>query len=153
MSTDYNLQFIRGKLNGISNAIMYNMSIHAARLPNDIVQFREIDDQGRILFSIQSPKYSKFVIESSIPVRLFFYQKGLNYYVEASGLACIESEANPDEPGDQSTLLFKMMPTYFQFEEFSQHKWLAGVEKWYLGVIEKIRLYYLKKVKHYGYQA
>ena len=153
MSTDYNLQFLRGKLSSISNAIMYNMSINAARLPNDVVRFLDIDEQGRILFSIQSPKYNKYVIESSIPVRLFFYQKGLDYYIEAWGMASIECEDYHAGIGEPSCILFKLMPSFFQFEEFSKQPWLAGVEKWYMSTLEKIRLYYLKKVKHYGYQA
>jgi hypothetical protein len=153
MTTDYNLQFIRGKLSSISNALMYNMSVNSAKLPNDIVRFQEIDEHGRILFSIQSPKYNKHVIESSIPVRLFFYQKGLDYFIEASGLACMECEEYRDGIDEQPTIIFKMIPTYFQFEEFSKNRWLAGLEKWYLNVIERIRLYYLKKIKHYGYQA
>ena len=153
MTIDYNLQFIRGKLSTISNAIMYNMSINTARLPNDIVRFLDIDEQGRIMFSIQTPKYNKGVIESSIPVRLFFYQKGLDYYVEASGMASIECEDYQVIPGDQPSILFRMLPSFYQFEEFSKHRWLAGLEKWYLGLVERIRIYYLKKVKHYGYQA
>ncbi|HEX7846479.1 MAG TPA: hypothetical protein VF476_11825 [Chitinophagaceae bacterium] len=146
MNTDYNLQFIRGRLNGIQNALMYNMSMNAAKLPNDVVRFLDIDEEGKLWFSIQSPKYKQQAIEPVFPVRLFFYQKGIDYRIEASGTACIDNNSHYNtELSSASSIIFKLTVSYIEVEELSKHDWFYPIEKWYVRMIEKFRSYYHKK--------
>ena len=146
-TTDQNLESIRDRLNRLPNAVMYNLSRNPARLPNDVVQFLHVDDEGKLWFSIHPPRHSLEAIEYSFPAHFCFYQKGLDYYAEAEGNACIEKSDN-----GTSEVLIKMTPYLLQINE-SQPQKPSGFsfKKWYNSLLEKYGFYQLKKSKQYGY--
>ena len=49
MENDYKLSFIKNKLQQIKSAVMYTTNSNVARLPNDIVEFESVDDDGIIM--------------------------------------------------------------------------------------------------------
>jgi hypothetical protein len=129
------------------HAVMYNLSRNPARLPNDVVQFHHVDDEGKLWFSLHPPKQCLETIEYSFPAHFCFYQKGLDYYAEAEGNACIEK--NGDGAGE---VYIKMTPYLLQFNESQPAKSTSlSIKKWYNSFLEKYGLYHFKKSKQYGY--
>src|SRR6185295_17735469 len=92
MTTDTNLEFIRKKLDKIGMAIMYTMNNDVVKLPNDIVQYLKIDDIGQLWLTAHKPRYWVKNYEQCFPVRLFFYRKGVDFYIEMNGIAIVEGK-------------------------------------------------------------
>lgn len=110
MNTDQNLQFIREKIGLLRSAVMYSMSNSLVKLPNDIVNLVKIDEEGELWFLAHCPAQSLAECEMVFPVRLHFFRKGYDFFVEVSGKATIESDmADPALSNDgRSAVLVKM---------------------------------------------
>ncbi len=98
MNTDPNFQFINEKINQLRSAVMYSMSNSLVKLPNDIVNLVKVDEEGQLWFLAHLPSQSLEECERDFPVRLHFFRKGFDFFVEVSGKASIESTI--DEPLD-----------------------------------------------------
>ena len=117
MTTDPNFQFIREKIATLRTAVMYSMSNSLVKLPNDIVSLVKMDEEGQLWFLAHFPSQSLNECERSFPVRLHFFRKGHDFFVEVSGKATIESDL--DEPGtdDRTAVLVKMTMKNIEYRE------------------------------------
>lgn len=107
---DNNLQFLRDKVYSLRTALMYTMSNSLVKVPNNIVTALRIDDEGYLWFTCTACAQHLNEYESSFPARLHFFKKGVGYYMELSGKACIIKNYESDEnrQDDDPSLLIKM---------------------------------------------
>lgn len=130
MENDYKLLFIKNKLQQIKSAVMYPTSSNIVRLPNDIVEFESVDDDGLLWFSAHIPRHWIKAYELHFPAKLIFYRKGIDYYVEITGTAVVVNKqdvvhgANNIQGGK---LLLKMVPYYIEYTETGKKE--AGFRK------------------------
>jgi hypothetical protein len=130
MENDYKLMFIKNKLQQIKSAVMYATNSNIVRLPNDIVEFESVDDDGLLWFSAHIPRHWIKAYELHFPAKLIFYRKGVDYYVEITGTAVVVNKqdvmhgANNIEGGK---MLLKMVPYYIEYTETRKRD--AGFKK------------------------
>ena len=131
MENDYKLMFIKTKLQQIKNAVMYSTNSNVVRLPNDIVEFESVDDDGLLWFSAHIPRHWVKSYELHFPAKLIFYRKGIDYYVEINGTAVVVNKqdiimgANDNMYGGK--MLLKMVPYYIEYTETGKRE--AGLKK------------------------
>ena len=89
MENDYKLMFIKNKLEQIKSAVMYSTNSNTTRLPNDIVEFESVDDDGLLWFSAHGPRNWVKAYELHFPDKTYFLQKRIDYYVEITGTAVV----------------------------------------------------------------
>ena len=122
--------FIKNKLQQIKSAVMYATNSNIVRLPNDIVEFESVDDDGLLWFSAHIPRQWVKAYELHFPAKLIFYRKGIDYYVEITGTAVVVNKqdvmhgVNNIEGGK---LLLKMVPYYIEYTETGKRE--AGFRK------------------------
>ncbi len=164
MIMDNNRVFIENKLNEISSAVMYSQSNNIAKLPNDVVMFVKLDDTGQIWFTGHKPRNWVRTYEQNFPVKLFFYRKGVGFYMETTGVASIvRKEEKDDRDNNRSnSLLFKMTPSYIEYVETEKPRPLSGIYRptsqfynWLMQLlaINNSKLYRVssaQKTKNYG---
>lgn len=94
---DNNQQFIflQNKIQEIGSAIFFNLSDAVLKLPTAIVSSIKVDDFGYVWFSLKKPKQNLKEFDSEFPVRLDFYRKGMNYYLQVEGKAWVVTD--PEE--------------------------------------------------------
>ncbi len=132
MTPDNNKEFIQEKLKQIESAVMYSMSNNVGKLPNDVIQFLRIDEQGQIWFKGHKPRGWVRTYDQHFPARLLFYRKGVDFYIETNGMATI---ANAEEllqnraDVEQGSVLFKMKPTVLEYTETGRPQVATGVNK------------------------
>ncbi|HKC37177.1 MAG TPA: hypothetical protein VKB95_13975 [Chitinophagaceae bacterium] len=130
MENDYKLMFIKNKLQQIKSAVMYATNSNIVRLPNDIVEFESVDDDGLLWFSAHIPRHWVKAYELHFPAKLIFYRKGIDYYVEINGTAVVVNKqdvmygANNLQGGK---MLLKMVPYYIEYTETGKRE--AGFKK------------------------
>jgi hypothetical protein len=130
MENDYKLLFIKNKLQQIKSAVMYPTNSNIVRLPNDIVEFESVDDDGLLWFSAHIPRHWIKAYELHFPAKLIFYRKGIDYYVEITGTAVVVNKqdvvygVNNIQGGK---LLLKMVPYYIEYTETGKKE--AGFRK------------------------
>jgi hypothetical protein len=139
---------VREQLKQIRRAVMYNLSEHPGHLPNDIVHFKCMDDQGQIWVSLAHPKFESSYLETSFPVQLCFFRKSVDYFIEVEGVALLDGL--PEH--QQDTLLLKIKPSVLQMSCAREKKWGDTVKEFHHQFIEKLRqLFQPKKQSQYGY--
>jgi len=130
MENDYKLMFIKNKLQQIKSAVMYVTNSNIGRLPNDLVEFESVDEDGLLWFSAHIPRNWVKAYELHFPAKLIFYRKGVDYYVEITGTAVVVNKqdvmhgTNNMEGGK---LLLKMVPYYIEYTETGRKD--AGFKK------------------------
>ena len=121
MENDYKLLFIKNKLQQIKSAVMYTTNSNLDRLPNDIVEFESVDDEGLLWFSAHVPREWNKAYELHFPAKLIFYRKGVDYYVEINGTAVVVNKQDVingnGHPSYGGKLLLKMVPYYIEYTE------------------------------------
>ena len=120
MENDYKLLFIKNKLQQIKSAVMYPTNSNIVRLPNDIVEFESVDDDGLLWFSPHVPRHWIKAYELHFPAKLIFYRKGIDYYVEITGTAVVVNKQDVAYGADNiqgGKLLLKMVPYYIEYTE------------------------------------
>jgi general stress protein 26 len=130
MTIDNNRIFIETRLNEISTAVMYSQSNNLGKLTNAIVEFYKMDDCGHLWFTGHRPKHRVKTYEHNFPARLFFFRKGIDFFIETSGVARI---AKKDELTDSSgikpdSLLFKMTPSSIEYTETGKQQSVSTVQ-------------------------
>ena len=146
MITDTNLRFISEKIRELRTAVMYSMSDSPVKLPNDVVTFVKVDDEGQLWFLSHLPVQSLKGYEKHFPVRLHFFRKGRNFFVEVSGKATIVNKiatSNSFESQDiiiPNAVLIKMAMSNIEYVEPhtapTKPKWQELAQKtyqWMLG--------------------
>jgi len=129
MENDYKLMFIKNKLQQIKSAVMYSTNSNTPRLPNDIVEFESVDDDGLLWFSAHIPRHWVKAYELHFPAKLIFYRKGVDYYVEITGTAVVvnKQDAIHGAYDNGGKLLLKMVPYYIEYTETGKRE--AGFRK------------------------
>lgn len=120
MENDYKLMFIKNKLQQIKSAVMYATTSNIVRLPNDIVEFESVDDDGLLWFSAHVPRNWEKAYELHFPAKLIFYRKGVDYYVEITGTAVVVNKQDMmygENNIQGGKLLLKMVPYYMEYTE------------------------------------
>ncbi len=122
--------FIKNKLQQIKSAVMYATNSNIVRLPNDIVEFESVDDDGLLWFSAHIPRQWVKAYELHFPAKLIFYRKGIDYYVEITGTAVVVNKQDVMYGGENANggkLLLKMVPYYIEYTETGKRE--AGFRK------------------------
>jgi len=130
MENDYKLMFIKNKLQQIKSAVMYATNSNIVRLPNDIVEFESVDDDGLLWFSAHIPRQWVKAYELHFPAKLIFYRKGVDYYVEITGTAVVVNKQDVMHGTNNiegSKMLLKMVPYYMEYTETGRKD--AGFKK------------------------
>lgn len=148
MITDTNLRFISDKIADLQNAVMYSMSNSLIKLPNDIVTFVKVDEEGHLWFLSHLPCQSVKECEQVFPARLHFFRKGRNYFVEVSGKATVISKipsAFSFDTGNynaKKAVLIKMTMSNVEYvEPLEQHakpKWKELAERTYTWMLRNL---------------
>lgn len=133
MTTDIHVQFLEKKLYELKTGMMYIMSSSISRLPNSLVQFLEVGENGQLWLTIQNPKQHTENYEQCFPVRLFFYRKGVEFFVEVSGTATIvvdkEILMDKAELIGENSLLLKLTPSVAEYTETGRRKLFPELSK------------------------
>jgi hypothetical protein len=130
MDNDYKLMFIKNKLQQIKSAVMYPTNSNIVRLPNDIVEFESVDEDGLLWFSAHVPRSWEKSYELHFPTKLMFYKKGCEYYVEITGTAVVVNKQDVMFGTNNvygGKLLLKMVPYYIEYTETGKRD--AGFKK------------------------
>jgi hypothetical protein len=122
MTSDMNLQFIKGKITQLRTAVMYSMSESLTRLPNDIVTALRVDDDGYLWFVCHGPHPSLKDYEQSFPARLSFFRKGCDFFVEVSGKATVVNNFYTKDADGHHSLLVKMSMLNVEYNESSARR-------------------------------
>jgi general stress protein 26 len=89
MSANPQLNFLREKIQEIGSAIFFNLSDAVLKFPTSIVSTLKVDDYGYIWFFMKKPKQNIKEFETEFPVRLDFFKKGKEYFLQVMGKASI----------------------------------------------------------------
>ena len=102
MQANQQLCFLKEKIQEIGSAIFFNLSQSVLKFPTSIVETLKVDDFGFVWFSIQKPKQDLREFDNEFPVRLDFFKKGKNYFLQVEGKAWIVND--PEEMNFLSAL-------------------------------------------------
>ena len=117
MQNDSNLLFIREKIYKLRTAVMYASSNAVVKLTNDIVTALEVDEQGQLWYVANRPLQKVEHCEQTFPARLFFYKKGVDYFMEVSGSATIVNKDYWKQAYDDKKVLIKMNMVNIEYTE------------------------------------
>lgn len=95
MPANQQLTFLQEKIQEIGSAIFFNLSDSVLKLPTSIVNTSKVDDYGFVWFYIQKPKQDLREFDKEFPVRLDFFRKGANYFLQVMGKAWMVTD--PEE--------------------------------------------------------
>lgn len=85
--TNYNN--LRDGINSFQKGLFYNLSNQHWGLPNGIAHLLEADDTGCCWFLFHINAEQAAVYEEECPANIRLYEKGREYYIEASGKAVL----------------------------------------------------------------
>ena len=92
MIRDNDLHFLCGKIKQLRTATFTNFSTALLKFPVSVVEASATDDEGNVWFRIKKPYFCMEDFEQSFPAQLHFYNKNINYRIEAHGKATIVDE-------------------------------------------------------------
>ena len=95
MQANQQLCFLKEKIQEIGTAIFFNLSESVLKLPTSIVETIRVDDFGFVWFYIQKPRQDLREFDKEFPVRMDFFKKGKNYFVQVEGKAWMVND--PEE--------------------------------------------------------
>lgn len=95
MQANQQLNFLKEKIQEIGSAIFFNQSESVLKLPTSIVETVKVDEFGLVWFYVQKPKQDLREFDKEFPVRLDFFRKGKNYFLQVEGKAWMVND--PEE--------------------------------------------------------
>jgi hypothetical protein len=95
MQANHQLAFLQEKISDLGSAIFFNLSDSVLKLPTSIITTQKVDEYGFIWFYMQKPKQDLREFEKEFPVRLDFFRKGKDYFLQVTGKAWLV--ADPEE--------------------------------------------------------
>ena len=129
MQNDNNLLFIREKIYKLRTAVMYASSNAVVKLTNDVVTALEVDEEGHLWYVTNRPLQKVEQCEQHFQARLFFYKKGVDYFVEVSGNATIvDKNYLPGQSHDDKKVLVKMNMVNIEYTEPNARKPKSKIE-------------------------
>lgn len=133
------LQFLQEKIREINSAILFNLSDSVLKFPTTIVSTLKVDDYGYLWFSVKKPKQNLKEFENEFPVRLDYFKKGSEYFLQVMGKAWVITD--PEELNtlsalteevknmDEDTVLVKvkmMKADYQETQSRNSNSWWAN---------------------------
>lgn len=131
------LSFLQDKIREIGSAIFFNLSDSVLKLPSTIVSTLKVDDFGFVWFFVQRPRQDLKEFESEFPVRLDFFKKGKDCFLQVCGKGWVVTD--PEElnamvslPADARKLAMNemvlvkvkiMKAEYHETRTADQHSW------------------------------
>lgn len=94
------LAFLQEKIEQIGSAIFFNQSESVLKLPTSLVSNIKVDDFGYLWFFVQKPKQNVQEFDNEFPVRMDFFKKGVDYFLQVSGKGWVVTD-----PEEQNTFL------------------------------------------------
>jgi len=85
LSTRQQLHFLQEKIRDIGSAIFFNQSEAVLKLPTSLVTTVKVDDFAYLWFFIKKPKQDVRQFENEFPVRMDFFKKGMDFFVQVAG--------------------------------------------------------------------
>ena len=95
MQANQQLCFLKEKIQEIRSALFFNLSEAVLKLPTSIVETLKVDDFGFVWFYIQKPKQDLREFDKEFPVRMDYFRKGKNCFLQVEGKAWMVSD--PEE--------------------------------------------------------
>ena len=92
MPANQQLVFLQQKIQEIGSAIFFNLSDSVLKFPTTIVNTLKVDDYGYVWFFVKRPKQDIKEFEAEFPVRLDFFRKGKNYFLQVMGKAWVVTD-------------------------------------------------------------
>jgi general stress protein 26 len=102
MTANQQLQFLQEKIKEINSAIFFNLSDSVLKFPTTIVSTLKVDDFGYVWFFVKKPKQNINEFETEFPVRLDYFKKGTEYFLQIMGKAWVITD--PEEVNTFVTL-------------------------------------------------
>jgi hypothetical protein len=102
MQANQQLNFLQEKIREIGSAIFFNQSDSVLKLQTSIIQTLKVDDFGFVWFYMQKPKQDLREFDREFPVRLDFFKKGINCFLQVTGKAWMVND--PEEINTLDTL-------------------------------------------------
>lgn len=85
MESNQQFSFIQSKIEELGSALFFNQSDAVLKLPTSIITRMKVDAFGYVWFYVQKPNQQLQEFEQEFPVRLDFFRKGLNYFLQVEG--------------------------------------------------------------------
>ena len=95
MAANQQLQFLQEKIQEIKSAILFNLSDSVLKFPTTIVSTLKVDDFGYVWFFVKKPKQDIREFETEFPVRLDYFKKGKECFLQIMGKAWVITD--PEE--------------------------------------------------------
>lgn len=89
------LSFIEEKVKDLENALFFSMSDAVLKLPTCLVRLIEADELGQLWFVIPKPSQLIHAFDKRFPVKLDFFRKDRDYYLNILGTAFLVND--PEE--------------------------------------------------------
>lgn len=143
------LAFLQDKIQQIGSAIFFNLSDSVLKLPTSVVTSMKVDDYGYIWFFVKKQSQQLQEFEQEFPVRLDFFKKGVDYFLQVSGKGWVVSD--PEDLNTYSTLFNDVDPAtatdsvlvkvkmlkaeYYETASRAKHSWwynaVSAVTTWF----------------------
>ncbi|RYY67102.1 hypothetical protein [Flaviaesturariibacter aridisoli] len=130
------LAFLQEKIRLIGSAIFFNQSDAVLKLPTSLVSILKTDEYGYVWFFVKKPNQEVKQFEQDIPVRLDFFRKGVDCFLQVSGkgwmvtdpeemYAFLEmnEDINPQVFQDMVLVKVKMQKAEFYETAPARHSW------------------------------
>jgi general stress protein 26 len=95
ISQNQQLTFLQDKIKLIRSAIFFNLSDSVIKLPTSLVTTLKVDDFGYVWFFVKKPNKNLMDFEKEFPVRLDYFKKGVDYFLQIMGKAFVVTD--PEE--------------------------------------------------------
>lgn len=95
MQASQQLHFLQQKIQEFGHALFFNLSDCVLKFPSALVANPTLDAYGYLWFWVPKPKQEIGAFENGFPVRLDFYRKGANGFMQVTGMAWIVTD--PEE--------------------------------------------------------
>src|SRR5688572_5580924 len=139
MAPNQQLQFLQEKIKEIKTAILFNLSDSVLKFPTTIVSTVKTDDFGYVWFFVKKPKQDIREFETEFPVRLDYFKKGKECFLQIMGKAWVITDPEEltsfislndemaDEISDDMVLVkVKMMKADYQETNKASNSWWAN---------------------------
>ena len=87
--------FIEEKVKDLENALFFSMSDAVLKIPTCVIKILETDELGQLWFIIPKPSQHLHAFDKTFPVKLDFFRKGKEYYLQILGKAFLVND--PEE--------------------------------------------------------
>lgn len=133
MQANQQLCFLRDKIQEIGSAIFFNLSESILKLPTSIVETIKVDDFGFVWFYVQKPKQDLREFDKEFPVRMDFFRKGKNYFLQVEGKAWMINDPEEinslDVPEDEKNKLSEMVLVKVKIQKAEYHETGSGAKQ------------------------